>query len=148
MQGDIDADSIDAPALIAAAIGMPPGAAGKDGAWAWPDAAVRRRLFRRFRRRSGAQSAQLAVLPRLTAREFRGTLRLGKNELSFDDITGVVSGGRLTGSLSFPLRRRRPDVTRGKFALAGADAAALLPAAARPPVTGTLDLSLMSKARA
>jgi len=81
------------------------------------------------------------VLPGLAAREFRGTLRLGKNALAFDDVAGVLSGGRLTGSLDF---RNGAEglVTRGAIALAGADVAALLPAAARPPITGALDLSL------
>jgi len=141
VQGDLDADSIDASALIAAAVGMPPGVAGKDGGWAWPDAPFEGGWLGDFTGALTIKARQLTVLPGLAAREFRGTLRLGKNALAFDDIKGVVSGGRLTGSLDF---RNGAEglVTRGAIALAGADVAALLPAAARPPITGALDLSL------
>ena len=34
-------------------------------------------------------------MPRLTAREFRGTLRLDKNALVFDEMSGEVAGGRV-----------------------------------------------------
>ena len=80
------------------------------------------------------------LLPRLTAREFRATLRLGRTNLPFDDMTGAVAGGRLAGALSF---RSAGDGLKAhaKFSLTGADAASLLPSGARPPVTGTLDLS-------
>ncbi len=141
VQGDLDADSVDASALIAAAVGMPPGVAGKDGGWAWPDAPFEGGWFGDFTGALTIKARQFAVLPGLAAREFRGTLRLGKNALAFDDVTGVLSGGRLTGSLDF---RNGAEglVTRGAIALAGADVAALLPAAARPPITGALDLSL------
>ncbi|HWC93047.1 MAG TPA: AsmA-like C-terminal region-containing protein [Pseudolabrys sp.] len=141
MQGDLDADSIDASALIAVAIGMPPGVAGKDGGWAWANVPFEGGWLGDFTGALTIKARQFTVLPGLAAREFRGTLRLGKNALAFDDIKGVVSGGRLTGSLDF---RNGAEglVTRGAIALAGADVAALLPAAARPPITGALDLSL------
>jgi hypothetical protein len=35
LQGEIEADSVDAASLIAAAIGMPPSAGGADAAWSW-----------------------------------------------------------------------------------------------------------------
>ena len=82
----------------------------------------------------------MGLLPRLTAREFRAALRLKPNGFAVDDISGAVAGGRLTGELSF--RSARDGLkTHAKFSLAGADAASLLPSGARPPVSGTLDLS-------
>ena len=55
LQGDIDADSIDAAGLIAAAIGMPPGRQQRRRDVV--ERAVRRRRIRRLRRRDRAQGA-------------------------------------------------------------------------------------------
>ena len=141
VQGDIEADAADATALIAAAIGMPESAAARGTDWAWPAQPFNRGAFGEFTGKVSLKVRQLAVLPRLTAREFRATLNLDHNELSLDDIAGVVSGGRLTGGVSF--RSGTDGMTaQGKIALAGADAAGLLRAAARPPVAGTVDLSV------
>jgi len=86
------------------------------------------------------KARRLVVSPRLTAREFRATLRFGKDEFSVDDVSGEVAGGRLAGRLSF---QSTPDGLKSsvKLALANVEAAAVLPAGARPPVSGSLDFS-------
>jgi large subunit ribosomal protein L24 len=86
------------------------------------------------------KARQVALLPRLTAREFRANLRFDKDGLAIDDAAGDVSGGRLAGQLSF---RSAEDGVKahGKISLTGVDAASLLPSGARPPVTGSLALS-------
>ena len=83
---------------------------------------------------------QVGLLPSLTAREFRGTLRFGKNEFAVDDVAGAVAGGRLAGQLSF---RSGEDGVKAhaKLSLTGAEAASLLPSGARPPVSGSLGFS-------
>jgi large subunit ribosomal protein L24 len=80
------------------------------------------------------------LLPQLTAREFKAMLRLGKDELSLEDITSALAGGRLSGRIAF---RRAEDglATNARMSLTGADAAALLLPAARPPIRGSLDLT-------
>ena len=47
------------------------------------------------------KARRVDLLPRLTAREFRATLRFGRQEFALDDMTGAVAGGRLAGQLSF-----------------------------------------------
>lgn len=144
IQGDLEADTIDGAALVAAAIGMPaPDAASKlpaGAAWAWSNEPFGEAAFGEYVGQVALKARRLDVLPRLTAREFRGTLRFDNNELLFDEMSGEVAGGRLTGKLS--LRSGQTGLkANAKFALAGIDAATLMPTGARPAVSGKLDLS-------
>jgi len=141
--GEIEADSAAAPSLIGAAIGMPAPAATarKDTAWSWPEYSFGEGVFGNFDGKVSVRLRRVELLPRLTAREFRATLRLGKHELALEDMAGVVAGGQLTGALSF---KDSDDglTAHGKITLAGVEAASLLKPSARPPITGALDLSL------
>ena len=148
LQGEIEADNIDGAGLIAAAIGMPASAGNNNmpmatgsgnAAWAWSSEPFADGAFGEFAGQVALKARRLDLLPQLTAREFRATLRLGKDEFAFDDMTGDVAGGRLAGQISF---RAAEDglKARAKVSLTGADAATLLPAGARPPITGSLGL--------
>jgi large subunit ribosomal protein L24 len=126
--------------LVAATIGMPPPAKNPNAAWAWSSEPFADGTFGEFAGQVALKARRVDILPWLTAREFRTTLRLGKDEFVFEDMTGDVSGGRLAGRLSF----RAADgglKTQAKFSIAGADAAAFLPAGARPPITGSLGIA-------
>jgi large subunit ribosomal protein L24 len=140
LSGALEADTVDAAPLIAAAIGMPAAGKTNGAAWAWSSEPFAGGVFGE---RSGEVTLKVrlvGLLPRLTAREFRAALRLKPNGFAVDDISGAVAGGRLTGALSFQSARNGLK-THANFSLAGADAASLLPSGARPPVGGTLDLS-------
>ncbi|MBI1203839.1 MAG: AsmA family protein [Rhodopseudomonas sp.] len=151
LSGDIEADTIDGAGLVAAAIGMPaaaPEPAGKSPSsnasvkpsWVWPSEPFGDGVFGDYAGSVGLKVRRLDVSPTLTAREFRSTLRFGKRELAVDDIAGVLAGGRLSGSMTY----KDTDgglTAQAKLALAGADASVLLRSGARPPVTGTLDVS-------
>ena len=140
LDGALEADAIDAAALIARAIGMPAPASNNNAAWAWSSEPFADGALGEFAGQVALKARRLDVLPRLTVREFRATLRLGKDEFTFDDMAGDVAGGRLAGRMSF--RAAADGMTaRAKISLTGADAATLLPAGARPPVTGSLGLS-------
>jgi large subunit ribosomal protein L24 len=141
LQGEIDADSIDAAGLIAAAIGMPAAPVGNGtAAWRWSSEPFAGSLFGDYGGQIALNARQVGLLPSLTAREFRGTLRFGNNEFAVDDMAGAVAGGRLAGQLSF---RSGEDGVKAsaKLSLIGADAASLLSSGARPPVSGSLGLS-------
>jgi uncharacterized protein involved in outer membrane biogenesis len=158
LQGEIEADSIDGPGLIAAAIGMPaaagqsqmPAAAGNNKsatlagnnnpAWTWSGEPFEGGAFGDFTGQIALKATRFDMLARLTAQEFSATLHLGKDQFALDDMTGEVAGGRFAGQLSF---RAAPDGLKAhtKFTLTGVDAAALMPAATRPPVDGSLGLS-------
>ena len=141
LQGEIEADSIDAAGLIAAAIGMP-APAGNNGkaAWIWSSEPFAGGMFGDYGGQIALQARRVDVLPRLTAREFRTTLRFGRQEFVFDDMTGAVAGGRLAGALSF---RAAADglKAKAKISLIGVEAASLLPPGARPPVSGSFAFS-------
>lgn len=141
LQGEIEADSIDAAGLIAAAVGMPATAGNNsNAAWIWSSEPFAGGVFGDYGGQIALKAHRVDVLPRLTAREFRATLRFGKDEFVFEDITGAVAGGRLAALLSF---RSAEDglKARVKISLTGVDAASLLPSGARPPVTGSFGFS-------
>ena len=137
VSGAVEADTADAAALIAAAVGMPGPAAGKDGAWVWSSEPFSEGAFGDYAGQIALKVRRLDLLPQFTAREFRSSLRLGKDDFALDDIAGDVAGGRLSGRLSF---RSAEDglKARAKISIGGADAASLLSSGARPPVTGSL----------
>jgi uncharacterized protein involved in outer membrane biogenesis len=142
LQGEIEADQIDGASLIAAAIGLPaPASSNNNAAWAWSSEPFGDGAFGELSGQVALKVRRLDLLPRLTAREFRATLRLGKDEFTFDDMAGDVAGGRLAGRVSY---RAAVDglKARAKVSFAGADVATLLPAGARPPITGSLGLAI------
>src|SRR5450756_2043067 len=101
LQGEIEADSIDTAGLIAAAVGMP-AAAGNNGnaAWVWSSEPFAGGMFGDYGGQIALKAQRIDLLPRLTAREFRASLRFGRQEFAFNDMTGAVAGGRLVGALS------------------------------------------------
>jgi uncharacterized protein involved in outer membrane biogenesis len=141
LQGEIEVDSIDAAGLMAAAIGMPAPAASKGGAaWTWSSEPFAGGVFGDYGGQVALKARRVDLLPRLTARELRANLRFGKDAFAFDDITGDIASGRLTGQVSF--RSAEQGLKAGaKISLTGVDAASLLPSGARPPVTGALTFS-------
>jgi len=158
LQGEIEADSIDGPGLIAAAIGMPalagqsqmPALAGNNKsaalagnnnpAWTWSGEPFAGGAFGDFTGQIALKAKRFNMLARLTAQEFSATLHLGKDQFALDDMTGEVAGGRFAGQLSF---RAAPDGLKAhtKFVLTGVDAATFMAAATRSPVDGSLGLS-------
>lgn len=140
VSGALDADTLDAAPLIAAAIGMPVTGKSNGAAWTWSSDPFAGGLFGDRSGEIAFKARQAALLPRFTAREFRAALHLKPNGLAVDNITGTLAGGRLTGALSFQSGQDGVK-THAAFSLAGADAASMLPSGARPPLGGTLDLS-------
>ncbi len=141
LQGEIEADNVDATALIAAAIGMPATADSDATAWAWPGEPFAGGLFGDYGGQIAFKARRLDIMPRLTARQFGATLRFGKDELSVEGISGDVAGGHLAGQLSFHSAGDNVK-THAKIELIGADAANLFGSGARPPITGSLGLSV------
>ena len=141
VQGEIEADNVDGAGLIAAAIGMPPSAGSRNAAWAWSSEPFADVAFGEFTGEVALKARRLELSPQLAAREFRASLRLNKQEFVLDDLTGVIAGGRLAGRISF-LSATDGLKAQAKLALTGADAASLLPGGARPPVSGSLGLTV------
>jgi len=140
LQGTLDADRVDGAGVIAAAIGLPQEDAKKGAAWAWSDSPFGPGAFGDYAGHVGLNIRRVRLLPQMILRQFSATLHAGKNELALDDMAGALDGGSLGGSLSFKAGDDGVAV-KSKLALTGVESASLLPAAARPPVTGALDVS-------
>lgn len=140
IDGALEADSIDGPALIASAIAMPVVPSSENANWVWAADPFGDGVFGDFTGIVALKARKFDLSPRLTAREFRASVKFGKDELALDDLTGVLAGGRLAGQVAFK-ESGLGLTTQAKLSLRGADASLLLPAQARPAVTGTLDLS-------
>jgi uncharacterized protein involved in outer membrane biogenesis len=140
IDGTIEADVADVPALIGRAIGLQSQAPGKGTTWNWSSEPFGAGLLGNVSGRVLFKVARADVLPQLTARQLNAALRLGKDEMSLEDVTGDVAGGRLSGGIVF---RSADDglTSHVRMSLAGADAAMLLGWLPRPPIGGALDLS-------
>ena len=140
VSGALDADTLDAGPLIAVAIGLPAAGKTSDAAWDWSSEPFAGGVFGDYSGEIALKARQVALLPWLTAREFRAVLHLKPNGFAVDNISGTLAGGGLTGALSFQAGQDGLK-THAAFSLAGADAVRVLSAGARPPLGGKLDLS-------
>jgi large subunit ribosomal protein L24 len=137
VEGRIDAEAVDAAALIASAIGMPASASRTDGRW--PAEPFGEGLFGEYEGRVEFSLARATLTPALAGRQVRGALRLGTGEFALEDLEGTLAGGRATGQ--FTVRRAPAGLAAAlRFSLLNADATALLPGEGRPAVTGRVAL--------
>ena len=140
VNGMLEADTADVPALIARGIGLQPTAPGRGAAWNWSSDPFEAGLFGKFTGQVALKFRRADLLPQLTAHELNATLRVDKDELSLENATGNFAGGRLSGNIVF--RHAEDGLTaRAQISLARANAAALFPWAVRPPISGSLDLT-------
>jgi large subunit ribosomal protein L24 len=136
IDGHVDVETVDAAALIAAAIGMPASAA-RDARW--PAEPFGEGLFGDLDGRVEFTVARAAFTPAVVGRQVRGALRLGAAEFALEDVEGTLAGGRATGQLT--LKRSATGLSAAaRLALVGADATTLLPGEGRPALTGRLGL--------
>jgi len=138
--GEIEADTVDAGGLLAAAIGMPGGAAGPGNRWVWSTEPFGDGVFGNRAGSVTFKARRLDVTRQIAVREFRAVLRLADREFAVDDMSGDIGGGALGGAMTW----RDTDLgltTKATLSVKGADAATLLPSGVRPPITGKLDLA-------
>jgi len=133
IDGALDVDTLDAEDLAAVLVGTAAYAAG------WSPVAFAGGLIGDVSGGLALNAQRAALTPNLALRNFKTSLHFGKDAVSLDEMAGELAGGRFSGQLSL----RSTDsglAARGKFAMTGADAASLL-GAARPPVSGALDIA-------
>lgn len=140
LQGEIEADTIEGAAVVAAAIGMPATAPSADKSWVWSAEPFAEGAFGDYAGEIALKARRLVLSPKLNIREFRSALHFGDRGFVIGDLAGVMAGGRLGGRIAY--RGTDNGLTmQAKLLLAGADASVLLPGGARPAVSGALDLS-------
>jgi uncharacterized protein involved in outer membrane biogenesis len=140
IDGRIESDAADVPVLLARGIGLQPQAAATGAAWSWSSEPFVNGLLGKFIGKVALKFARARVLGPFAARELNATLRFGKDDLALEDVAGTLAGGRLSGGIAFR-RGENGLTTHARISLARADIATLLSTAARPPVTGSLDLT-------
>jgi uncharacterized protein involved in outer membrane biogenesis len=141
IDGQLDADSLDVPALAAAAIGAAPQAVVRADAPALSSAPFAPGLFDLARGRVRLTATRAALRSGLDIRQARADVRMGDREIALEDVEGDLAGGKLTGAMT--LRRIADGVAmHGRFALADADAATLLSGQGRAAAAGRLNLQV------
>jgi uncharacterized protein involved in outer membrane biogenesis len=132
--GTIESDLIDAPATIAAAIGLP----AQRGTSGWPtDPLVLNMSGLAGRIEFKAQRA--VFTPAIVVQQLRGVARFGPGDLAFEDVTGDLANGRFEGRLAFANGEGGLS-TRARLALRNAEAGALFANAEGPVISGRLSL--------
>ncbi len=143
IDGAIEADAADVPALMARAIGWPRRASDPDVVWTWSSDTFGTGLLGKFTGKVALKLARADLLPQLSVRGLSANVHLGKDELVLEDVAGELAavsgkaGGRLSARIAFRTAENGLT-TQAKISLTNADAAALWPPAAR---RGSLDLT-------
>jgi large subunit ribosomal protein L24 len=135
IDGAFDIDTLDVGALIATAAGLPKGAQD----WSWSSAPFDGAMQNAVTGQIALNAMRADLTPVMTVRQFRGRLTFGADEVVLGDASGSLAGGKMAGKIGF---KAGPEglTTQIDLSLSDADTAALLPAAARPPVSGRLNM--------
>jgi hypothetical protein len=135
LEGEIDAETLDAAATVAAAAGAPAGTGTRDTE-GWPQdpfAAPRSDLSGRI-----AFKARRATLAgNMTAEMLQGVARFSRGEVVFENVHGVLGNGRFEAELELT-GEAGGLAARARVALHDAEAAALFGDADPPPIAGKL----------
>jgi uncharacterized protein involved in outer membrane biogenesis len=134
IDGVIEAESLEAPAIVAAAIGMPirrdASAAGwstEPFVWSTPGLAGKIEF----------KSQRAVLLPGIATQQLSGVARFNAAEIVFEEISGEMAKGRLEGRLAVANGSDGMSA-RVRFALLDADPGALFAGAERPAMSGKL----------
>ena len=139
IDGDIEANDVDAARVSAMLLGLPAKTDNAGGLWSSEPfgsgafAAMNGAVTFKFDR--------AAFMPALVARGLKGVVRFRPAEITVGDIDGSLADGRVTGALAF--RHDADGLTvHMSGELAGARAAALFPALSANAVEGPLTVKL------
>ena len=143
IEGALDTTMADGASLLAIAIGLPSVSKDRPG-WSWSSEPFGPGLFGKFAGEIRLRFGRAELLPNVNGRDIRGTVRFVDDGIAMDGV-GELAGGKLAGTATFRNAQDGLDAHL-KVSLAGADSAALFSGVARPPVAGTLNLSLEGEA--
>lgn len=134
IDGVIEAESLEAPAIVAAAIGMPIRRDAKDTGWStepfvWSTPGLAGKIE--------FKSQRAMLLPGVATQRLSGVARFNAAEIVFEEISGEMAKGRLEGRLAVANGSDGMSA-RVRFALLDADPGALFPGTERPAMSGKL----------
>lgn len=142
LEGRLDADSVDAAAVLGAFAGMPaaPARVAAD-APVWPAAPFGRRLLQGVTGEIELTATRALLTAALDIRRLRAALRLKEQEISIDEVQGTLAGGRLQARVGL---QNSVEGTAAvvRIGLTGAELAAFAPAGSPPVGGGRFNLQL------
>jgi uncharacterized protein involved in outer membrane biogenesis len=136
VEGALEADSVDLPALVAAASGMPRAQTGE----AWSAQPFGEGLFSDTVGRVSIRAGRAVLIPGLEGRQFSAAVRFGSDEIALEDVQAVAAGGKVAAQLGLRRSNNEGIEARARLDLSGIDAATLAGSHARPPIGGRLGL--------
>jgi len=137
IDGRLEADEADVSALVARGIGLQPKTSTMGSVWTWSSEPFGAGVFGKFSGKVAVKIGRANVLPQLTARELNAILRFSKNELTLENATGDLAGGRFSGRVTF-YHNEDGLTARAKISVTDANAATLLLSTANSPFIGLL----------
>lgn len=136
VDGAIDAETLDLPAMIAAAAGMPAPRGGDAARWPQePFASAASEVAGQI----AFKARRAALAGGAFAESLQGVARIGRSGIAFEDIGGTLGKGRVEGRIVLTNETGGLSA-RARIALKDVEAAALFAAADAPPVAGKLQL--------
>jgi large subunit ribosomal protein L24 len=137
IEGQIEADRLETPAMLAALVGVP---AAPDGR-AWSAEPFGKGLLDGTEGRVEWRTRRATITPTLTLDQAHGTLKFSRSEIGFADIEGGMADGQIKGELMF--HRHADGISaNGRLRLSNADAATLLAYDNKTAVTGRVALQI------
>ena len=139
VEGQLDADSIDAAAVIATALGSP---ASTRHAGPWSAEPFGPGPLADVGGRIAVSAARASVAPGIVARQLHGTVLFEPSAITLDSIEGSLGEGRLAAQGTF---RAAPTgvSTEARIAVTNADVSVFMPRAAAGQVSGRVSLHSM-----
>ncbi len=127
IDGDIELGTVDLPAMLATALGIPEQGmiAAGTAPLPWP-AEPFEPLPHQLDGKITLKSGRVTLTPGLAMRDFRSVLRFDESEFTLQGAEANLAGGRIAGDLVFR-RGHEGLAARGQLKLANANAAELLP---------------------
>ncbi|HEX2654407.1 MAG TPA: AsmA family protein, partial [Xanthobacteraceae bacterium] len=144
LEGHLDVDTISASAALAMGLGMPERSANAGDTHPWPSEPFVPRVLEGMAGTIDFTVARAQMTSGLVAQQVRGRLTLNDSEIAFDGLQGNLAGGRLSGALA--VRRAADGLSaQGRLSLVDVEARDIIPAGARPAVTGRLNLHMQGQ---
>jgi large subunit ribosomal protein L24 len=139
VSGNLTIAALDLPSVLGAALGFPHANAGGDAVW--PAEPFDAGLLGTVTGQVTIKAAQVALTPKLSARDLHVVVDLDRAQIAVADLDGALAGGRVGGNFAF-VRGDDGVTMHSHLRLTDVDTAELLGGGARPPVSGKLTAEL------
>jgi uncharacterized protein involved in outer membrane biogenesis len=141
VDGQIDVAALDLVRAVAMAAGIPAHVGAAEGPIAWAGEPFEQ-LLGPLSGQVALASARVRLTPKLDVQAFKGVIRFGEKRIALQASEGMIAGGQVSGELVL-LREREGVIARSRLAVAGANAAELLPGDGT--ISGRLRLDLAAE---